>query len=400
MKRLRYYVILLSISIFITYLMLGITAPTLGNWACFVVARFIFYACADVLGEGLMVMIRKLEEDAKEFYDEVDNINIVGTYLISRGLSRALASTLGGYFGLNMDTRATYFVACIIPLAMAFFARETFFERELGEVERTTMVTTDGFNNGLYEFRDLLNIKVIAVHLSLLLLASSLPVGDLAHKKVFLDQFNRSEPEIILLIYVYQSLLTFGVLYYIVAHHSKMNKKYLVCIGLGCILAATLPPLILTNKGSPAETSRAGLLFLSTLFHLFSHLGANILSLVYFSLLISFVDRPFSQPAISSGLSKLLQLCQPITERRLTGMLGHAGLAVSCWALISGVLALYLTTEENPDQAAEEALMLTSYRQASKEKRNMEEERGLILDFSGGDGPSLEASSEEMVKHF
>lgn len=380
--------------------MLGFTSPTLANWACFVVARFAFYACADVLGEGLMVMIRKLEEDAKEFYDEVDNVSIVGTYLISRGLSRALASTLGGYFGLNVETRATYFVASIIPLAMAFFARETFFERELGEVERTTLVVGDGIKNGIHEFRDLLNIKVIAVHLSLLLLASALPVGDLAHRQIFLDQFNRSEPEVILMIYVYQSLLTFGVLYYIVAHHSKMNKKYLVTIGLGCVLAATLPPLILSSQATDKTSSRAGLLFLSTLFHLFSHLGANILCLVYFSLLISFVDRPFSQPAISSGLAKLMQLCQPITEKKLTGLLGHAGLAVACWALISGVLALYLITEENPDQAAEEALMLSSYRQASKEKKNQDEERGLILDFSGGDGHSLEASSEEMVKHF
>lgn len=381
-------------------MMLGLTAPTLGNWACLVVARFVFFACADVLGEGLMVMIRKLEEDAKEFYAEVDNVSIVGTYLISRGLARALASTLGGYCGLNFDTRATYFVACLIPLAMAVFARETFFERELGDVERTTLVSTDGVKNGIYEFRELLNIKVLSIHLGLLLLANAIPVGDLAHKKIFLNQFNRSEPEIILLIYVYQSLLTFGVLYYIVAHHSKMNKKTMVSLGLVCILAATLPPLILSSHSTDHTSSRAGLLFLSTLFHLFSHLGVNLLSLAYFSLLISFVERPFSQPSIAAGLAKLLQLLQPMSERRLTVSLGHAGLAVACWSLLSGVLAYYLTAEDDPDQAAEEALMLTTYRQAGHKRENGEDERGLVLDFSAHDGHSLEVSSEDMLKHF
>lgn len=400
MTRLRYYLIILSVSIFFTYLLLGMAAPSFGNWVLLVLARFVFYGCADVLGEGLMVMIRKLEEESKEFYHEVDNVGIVGTYLISRGLSRALASTLGAYFGLNTDTRMAYFVGAVVPLAMAFFARETFFERELGEVERSTLVTADGIKNGLQDFRDLLNTKVISVHLGLMLLASFLPVGDLAHKQIFLSQLNRSEPEIIMLIYIYQSLLTFGVLYYVVAHHSKLNKKYMVAIGLSCILAATLPPLVLSSKTALASNSRIGLLFLSTLFHLFSHLGSNLISLAYFSLLISFVERPFSQTSISSGLSKFFQLIQPFTEKRLTSWLGHAGLAVTCWTVISGVLALYLSTEENPDQAAEQALMLSSYRQASKNKKDNEEERGLILDFSGGDGPSLEASSEEMVKHF
>lgn len=398
----RYYLILLSFAIFSIYLVLGYLTPSYITWTTLVIARFIFYACVDTIGEGLMVMVRKLEEEAKEFFDEVDNVSIVGTYLISRGLSRALFSCIGGYCALNVPTQTVYLCAAIAPIAMAIFTKETFFEMTFNEPLNDSSEKVPIIISGLDSFNKAINIKVLAVHFGILIFSSMLPVGDLAHRQIFLTKANESQPESILLVYVAHSLVSYGLMYYIVTSYSHANKKHLTAGGLTCILAATLPPLILSNASSSLTQSRCFLLILSTLFHLFSHLGHNLILLVYFSLLLSFVEKPFGNVSISSGIVKTALTFQPLIERSMTHWMSQSSLAATSWTMVSGVLAAYLSTEENPDRMAEEALILASYRKSADSNNFEEEERGLMADLPGTlvEGGSLETSSEDTVKHF
>ena len=401
-SRMRYYLVIISLSLAAIYLLLGYLEPSYALWTSLVVARFVFLACADCLGEGLIVMIRKLEEDAKEFMDEIDNVNIVGTYLVARGFSRAVASSLGAYCGLNLDMRITYMVFTVWPAGMAFFSRELFFELKVEDEEDnvTNRSILDEIKNGLECFRKTISVKVLITHFSILILAGVLPVGDLAHRQLFLKNVPQTSGEVILLVYLYQSILTYCLMGYVVMHYSKINKKYITAIGLALILLSTLPPLIMANCSNKLKESTLMLLFLSTLFHLFSHLGMNLISLAYFSLLLPFSDRTFSHLSLPSGIFRGALYLQPMVEKSLTNWLSRSAVAVGCWTLVSGLLATYMASEDNPDASAEEAIILDTYRRSTKEKLQADEEKGFILDFSPGETSGLETSSEDPIKHF
>ena len=133
--RVRYYLIVASLSLFFVYIALSISTQDISTWSLLVVLRFLFIAAADTLGEGLMILIRRLEENAKEFFDEVDTISIVGTYITFRGLSRAICSTIGAYAAGSLGARTMYLVAAVAPLAIAIVAKETFHEVGEGEAD-------------------------------------------------------------------------------------------------------------------------------------------------------------------------------------------------------------------------------------------------------------------------
>lgn len=400
--RLRYYLFVISLCLAANFLLLGYMKPSVSMWTTLVITRFVLLACADCLGEGLIVMIRKLEEDAKEFTDDVDNVNIVGTYLVARGFTRALASCLGAYAGINLDMRITYFVFAIAPVAMAFFAREVFFEIKVNEEDiDNNSSTLMNMREGFEHFRKTISVRVLLTHFGILILAGILPVGDLAHKQLFLNNVQQTSGEIILLVYLYQSILTFVLLGYVVYQYSKINKKYIAAGGLALILLSTLPPLVMANCSNRLKESTFMLLFLSTSFHLFSHLGMNLISLTYFSLLLPFSeDKIFSHLSLPSGIFRGALFLQPMIEQSLNNRLSRSAVAVGCWTLVSGLLATYLASEDSPDSSAEEAIMLNSYHKATKEKVQNDEERGFILDFSANDSVGLETSSEDPIKHF
>ena len=397
--------ILLSFGLLVTYLLLALTDHNLVTWILLVIVRYSIIACVDTLGEGLMVVVRRLEENAKEFFDEVDHVNIVGTYLVSRGFSRALCSTIGAYISSYLDAPKIYLWAAVVPLAMIIFSRETFYElpaegkNDWREVSGTKSGT---ICSALETFKYVLSVKVIGTHFAILLLCSLLPIGDLAHRKLFEINAQRISPELVLLIYVYHSLITYGALFYLVSKSQRLNKKYLMVAGLALLLAASLPQVLIV-----AHTQGA-LLFMSTLFHLFSHLGHSILLIAFFSLYLPFVSRTFALPAFATGLVKACTLLQPQLDvwmnKYLFKSLPHQ--VFLYWAIISVTLIVYsMGTDNEIDRKVEESLILAKYHEARKS--GDEEERKLfksVEEFQGElseqDASSSDGSGMEGVKHF
>lgn len=202
---------MLSLCLFFVYVILGLARPGFVNWSVLVLLRFVLVAAADTLGEGLMVLIRQLEENAKDFFDEVDTLNIVGTYITCRGFSRAIFSTIGAYVAGLVEAKTIYLIAAIAPLAIAVFARETFHELKVDEVdflevkhhkdddengsrvvqfknnnEQSAMINV--ISTTLRDFLQTVRVQVVWIHFILLLLVSILPVGDLSHRQSFLKK--------------------------------------------------------------------------------------------------------------------------------------------------------------------------------------------------------------------
>lgn len=379
------------------------------TWVVLVLLRYAMFACVDVLGEGLMVMLRRLEEEAKEFFDEVDNINIVGTYITARGFSRAISSTVGAYLAVSSEGKLSYIIASVLPLAMAVFAKETFHELPVNESRsdwrEVSRKPISSFCAGLENFWQIISISIVAVHLSLLLLVSALPVGDLAHRQLFMTKAKSSQPELILLVYVYHSLITYGLLLFIVNRSQSLNKKYLTIAGLVSLLLATLPPLFLTNEASVPTTSL--LLVLSTLFHLFSHLGHSLILLSFYSLFLPFMSRTFLTMSLASGLIKAMTLLQPLLDQTLTK---HVITALSqqvflYWLAVCICLVVYaLLSDPDVDRRVEEALILVRYHEVKS--AGDEDERKLFKTIeemqadSHDESSGSEGSGLEGIRHF
>ena len=172
------------------------------------------------------------------------------------------------------------------------------------------------------------------------------------------------QAELILLVFIYHSLVTYGILFYVVSQSARINKKYLTMSGLACLLIGTLPPLVLAPDNG--EISAPMLMFMSTLFHLFSHLGHSLLLLSVYSIMVPFVSkaRTFTISAYLSSLVKLATLLQGFIDRHLMHRI-FASLSMQVffyWCIISVCLVLYsLTADTKIDREIEEALILTRY---------------------------------------
>ena len=241
--------------------------------------------------------------------------------------------------------------------------------------------------------------------MSLLLLVSALPVGDLAHRQLFMTKAKSSQPELILLVYVYHSLITYGLLLFIVNRSQSLNKKYLTIAGLVSLLLATLPPLFLTNEASVPTTSL--LLVLSTLFHLFSHLGHSLILLSFYSLFLPFMSRTFLTMSLASGLIKAMTLLQPLLDQTLTK---HVITALSqqvflYWLAVCICLVVYaLLSDPDVDRRVEEALILVRYHEVKS--AGDEDERKLFKTIeemqadSHDESSGSEGSGLEGIRHF
>lgn len=413
--RVRYYLIMIGLCLFFVYVTLGFLTLDKASWGILVVLRYALIAAADTLGEGLMVMMRKLEENAKEFFDEVDTINIVGTYIACRGFSRAICSTLGAYAATSIDPKAAFLIVSIAPLAIAVFAKETFHEMRYEESElmeaspeRSNKQLQDGLGDQIQvsvkNFGQIISVNVVIIHFCLLLLVSLLPVGDLAHQTMLLKRLQNRQKELILLVYIYHSLVTYGILFYVVSRSSRMSKKFLTMAGLACLLIGTLAPLLMSSDESDIKPSM--LILLSTLFHLFSHLGHSLLLVTFYSIFLPFPSKPFALPAMISGSVKAATMLQHFLDKVLSH---HVYRSLSqqvfvYWCIVSVALVMYgLGVEANIDRQVEEALILTRYYEikrnpSSTDVEDEEDDRKIFRPSSGKPQRRI-IEDEEMESH-
>lgn len=378
--------------------------------------RYGLFAFLDCLGEGLMANVRRLEEEAKEFFDEVDNVNIVGTYITARGFSRALSSTFGAYASTAFGIRPVYFGASLVPLFMAIFSLETFFELPVhskgmdddreDEFTISNHRTNFDIKEALQTVTETVKIHIVWVHMGLVILTMILPVGDIAHTRIFLGKINSFHPELILLVYIYHSVITYGILIYLVTKSADLRKKYLAAGGLICLLISTLPSIFLT----PQIVSSTALILLSTLYHLFAHLGQTLLLVVFFSILLPYVSRPFFHLGLVSAIFKACSLLQsPIETLELSllnvredhGFVNLGRVAAVYWIGVGVATVLYLMTVPiGIDRRIEESLILVKYHEV---KRNGDEEE--IKKFKACDelfdnNSNDDEEEENEVKHF
>ena len=81
--------------------------------------------------EGLMAVVFRLEEEAKEFFDEIDTLTICATYIGTRSCSKALFSLIGGCVSFSIETGSAYLITALCSIAMALFSQDTFHERKV-----------------------------------------------------------------------------------------------------------------------------------------------------------------------------------------------------------------------------------------------------------------------------
>src|SRR3990167_892098 len=376
----KYYIILASAFMLVFSCIMSANQLSVESWTLLVLFRTISYVLVDTLGEGLMASVKSLEGKYRNMFEDVNHLNIVGVYLFSRGLSRAVFGAFGAYLSAYSTKMQTFYgVTALFSITMLVFAKECFFELQRDEypafsadhliVTPQNRLAEDLYSPTLRNFFDISSKYPVWVHFILLLIVSVLPIGDIAHRELFAKRTSsQSQPEMIMLIYINHSLLTYGILFYIITRTSALNKKHLTVAAFICLILAS-PPILLMK-----DTSQGMILAWSTLFHLLSHLGHSLLSLVFFSLYLPFLSarRTVSLVTIPSCLIKASTLLQPSVERFVTKNLGLEVQFAVYFILVATLCALYaVNVEEELDRKVEEALILVRYYDV---KRGSEEE--------------------------
>lgn len=204
-----------------------------------------------------------------------------------------------------------------------------------------------------------------------------------------------------MLIYINHSLLTYGILFYIITRTTSFNKKHLTVAAFVCLILAS-PPVLLMK-----DTSQGMILAWSTLFHLLSHLGHSILSLVFFSLYLPFLSarRTVSLVAIPSVMIRGGTQLQPAVERFLTRNLGLEVQFAMYFVLVASLCAVYAVhVDEQLDRKVEEALILVRYYDVKRGSEDEEkrlfrptiEDNGSSSDFHTPSGRSSAVGHDEL----
>ena len=414
--------------LFFTLMAMGVPESlSFETWTLLVVCRTLIFALIDTLGEGLMGKIRRLEEASKEFLEEIDTTNIVGTYLFVRGGSRAVSTVIGAYLStISANSRGFYLGVGVIPLFVAIYIRDYFFELPASQSDdpsggfaqgdtdredidlpsRNQQLPAPTILSIWQEFKMVISTQVVWVHFILLLVVSVLPIGDIAHRELFAKRTaNQSQPELIMLIYVNHSLLTYGILFYIITRTTSFNKKHLTVAAFVCLILAS-PPILLMK-----DTSQGMILAWSTLFHLLSHLGHSILSLVFFSLYLPFLSarRTVSLVTIPSVLIKGSTMLQPAVERFFTRNLGLEVQFAVYFVLVATLCAVYaVNVDEELDRKVEEALILVRYYDVKRGNEDEEkrlfrptiEDNGSSSDFNTPSGGTSNVGHDELEEGY
>jgi hypothetical protein len=399
----KYYIILASAFILLFSIIMSSNQLTIESWSMLVIFRTLGYAVVDTLGEGLMASVKSLEGKYRTMFEEVNHLNIAGVYLFSRGLSRAVFGAFGAYLSAYPSKMQTFYgITALLPIAILIFSKECFYELQKEEYTAfsadhfsqspSNRIQDDFFSPTLNNFLEIVSKYPVWVHFSVIMVVSVLPIGDIAHRELFAKRTaSQSQPELIMLTYINHTILTYGILFYIVTRTTSLNKKHLTVAAFICLILAS-PPILLMK-----ETSQGMILAWSTLFHLLSHLGHSILTLVFFSLYLPFLSarRTVSLVTLPSCLIKGSTLLQPSVERFITRNLGLEVQFAVYFVMVAILCTLYaVNVEEELDRKVEEALILVRYYEV---KRGSEEEekrlfRPTIEDHADQNAPSVGSS--------
>lgn len=147
---------------------------------------------------------------------------------------------------------------------------------------------------------DSFKVKVVWIHLTVLLIVLLLPMGDSAFKLILLRKNSITHSEIILLIYMYYIIIAYGLLYIFISAYKRVDRSRTVIIGLACLLlsACCINALYFIDQ-------KLTLLAFSTLYHMFFHLGNDLLRISVYSILINFVPAELE----CTSLAVLSLLC-------------------------------------------------------------------------------------------
>ena len=191
----KYYMILAAAFMIMFSFIMSSNTLSVESWSLLVIFRSLGYAIVDTLGEGLMASVKSMESKYRNIFEDVNHLNIVGTYIFSRGFSRAIFGAFGAYI-TSFDKMQTFYGLCgLFPVLILIFAKECFYELQKEEYSlfsadhfvtpSVNRFQQDLFSPTLKNFFDILSKNPVWVQFILIIIVSVLPIGDIAHRELF-----------------------------------------------------------------------------------------------------------------------------------------------------------------------------------------------------------------------